>query len=125
MHSLEGERYINLATFRRSGTAVETPVWFAEHGGKLYVFTAGNSGKVKRLRNSNRARVAACDLRGRVHGKWLDATTRIVTDPETVSGAYRELRAKYGIQMRLTDLLSRLSGRIHKRAILEVELACS
>jgi len=29
---------------------VETAVWFAEHSGKLYVFTEGGSFKVKRLR---------------------------------------------------------------------------
>ena len=40
---------------RRNGNAVETPVWFAEHAGKLYVFSAGDAGKVKRLRNSPRA----------------------------------------------------------------------
>jgi len=32
------------------------------------------------------------------------------------------LRAKYGWQIRLTDLLSRLTGRIRRRAWIEVEL---
>lgn len=117
---MEG-RYLSLATFRRSGKAVETPVWFAESGGRLYVFTAGDSGKVKRLRNSPRARIAPCDARGRLRGGWVEARARIVDDPDVVDRAYCALREKYGWQMRLTDLASRLTGRIQRRAIVEIE----
>jgi PPOX class probable F420-dependent enzyme len=120
--ALQDERYVSLATFRRTGEAVETPVWCAALGGKLYVFSAGDAGKVKRLRNSARARVAACDVRGRVHGDWLEATARILEDPEAIARARAAFRSKYGVQMCLTDLVSRLSGRIRRRAWLEIEL---
>ena len=33
---LENENYLSLATFRRDGRAVETPIWFAPEGVKLY-----------------------------------------------------------------------------------------
>jgi PPOX class probable F420-dependent enzyme len=122
---LLAERYLSLATFRRSGAAVETPVWFAESDGRLYVFTAGEAGKVKRLRNSPRARVAACDARGRVHSEWLYASARVVQDPDTVAAAYAALRAKYGWQMWITDLASILSGRYRRRAILEIEIGAA
>ncbi len=36
VQKLTSESYINLATFRRNGKAVETPVWFAILDGKLY-----------------------------------------------------------------------------------------
>lgn len=121
--ALTDERYLNLATFRRTGAAVETPVWFAALDGKLYVFSAADAGKVKRLRNSPRARVAACDLRGRLRGDWLDASARIVTDSATIERALAALHAKYGLQMRLADFFSRLTGRIDRRAWLEIELA--
>jgi uncharacterized protein len=52
------QRYLSLSTLRRSGAEVKTPVWFAALDGKLCVFTAGASGKVKRLRHSRRARIA-------------------------------------------------------------------
>jgi PPOX class probable F420-dependent enzyme len=120
--SLTSERYVNLATFRKNGVAVETPVWFAEHDGSLYVFTAGDSGKVKRLRRSSRARLAPCDIRGRVRGDWRDAKARVVDDPAVLAAAYRALHRKYGFQMWLADFLSRLSGRIHRRAMIEIEL---
>jgi PPOX class probable F420-dependent enzyme len=122
MSELSTARYLSLATFRRSGDAVATPVWFAEDGDKLYVFTAGESGKVKRLRNGSRARVAACTVRGKLVGEWREARGRIVSDAATVTRAYGALRRKYGIQMWLTDLLSRLSGRYAERAVIEVEL---
>jgi PPOX class probable F420-dependent enzyme len=116
MRGLDRERYISLATYRR-----RTPVWFAETSDGLYVFTAGSSGKVKRLRNSSRARVAACDGRGRLRGEWIDARARVVADPGKVEQAYAALRSKYGLQMRVVDFFSRLSGRIDGRAIVEVE----
>ncbi|HUF93417.1 MAG TPA: PPOX class F420-dependent oxidoreductase [Candidatus Limnocylindria bacterium] len=116
------ERYVSLATFRRDGTQVKTPVWFAVLDGKLYVVTAGEAGKVKRLRRSPRALVAASDARGGVRGGWQDATARIVTDRATTERAHTALVAKYGWQARLLDLLSRLAGRIRRRAWIEIEL---
>lgn len=121
MRELHGERYINLATFRRSGVAVETPIWFVEADEKLWAFSAHSAGKVKRLRSSPRVRIAACDVRGRVHGDWIEARARIVDDPEVEARAYAALRAKYGWQMWLTDFFSRLAGRIEGRAVLEIE----
>ena len=120
MRDLGRERYVSLATFRRSGTPVPTPVWFAELDDRLYAFTAGDSGKVKRLRASSRAQVAPCDRRGRVHGPWRNATARIVDDPQLIERATAALRQKYGWQLRLLDLASRLTGRIRRRAWIEI-----
>ena len=119
---LERQRYISLATFRRSGLAVKTPVWFARRGGKFYVFTAAGSGKVKRLRNDPRIRVAACGARGRVRGEWIDGEARRINDPAIERAAYAALLTKYGWQMRVLNFFSKLSGRIEERAILELDL---
>lgn len=115
-------RYLSLATYRATGAEVATPVWFAAVDGVLYVFTAGDSGKVKRLRRSPRARVAPCDARGNVQGPWRDASARIATDAASIARATRALRAKYGWQKWLLDLGSRLTGRIHRRAWIAIEL---
>lgn len=120
--TLDRHRYLSLATFRRSGAEVRTPVWFAAAGGKIYVFTAGESGKVKRLRHSSRARVAPSDMRGNVRGEWYDAAARIVTEPRVIERAHAALRAKYGWQMWVGDLFSRLTGRIQRRAWIEIEV---
>jgi uncharacterized protein len=120
--TLDRDRYLSLATFRRSGAEVRTPVWFAAAGGKIYVFTAGESGKVKRLRHSSRARVAPSDMRGNVRGEWYDAAARIVTEPRVIERAHAALRAKYGWQMWVGDLFSRLTGRIQRRAWIEIDV---
>ena len=119
---LARQRYVSLATFRRDGSQVKTPVWFAVLDGRLYVVTAGDAGKVKRLRNSSRALVAPSDARGGVQGGWQDATARLVTDAALIQRAHSALLAKYGWQARLLDLFSRVAGRIRHRAWLEVEL---
>ncbi len=120
--AFDRESYLSLATFRRNGRAVETPVWFAAHAGRLYLFTEGTSGKVKRLRANPRVRIAACNVRGKLQGEWLEGTGRRVDDPGTVQAAYEALLRKYPVQMRITNFLSRLSGRIGRRAILELEV---
>ena len=120
--ALDRKPYLSLETFRRNGTGVKTPVWFAARNGRLYIFTEASSWKVKRLRNDSRIRVAPCSVRGRVQGDWIDGTGRRIDEPALVETAYEALLQKYGWQMRLTNLLSRLTGRSDKRAILELEL---
>ena len=119
---LDRHRYMSLATFRRSGAEVATPVWFAAVDGKLYVVSAGGAGKVKRVRNAGRARVAPCDVRGGLRGAWQDAGARVITDAGLIGRARAALRAKYGWQVRIFDLVSRLTGRAKRRAWLEVSV---
>ena len=116
------EAYISLATFKRNGDAVKTPVWFALLDGKFYVFTEAKSWKVKRLGRDDRIRAAACNVRGKVQGDWVDGRGRVIDDAQTVDSAYRALQKKYGWQMTLVNLSSRIFGRIDGRAILELEL---
>src|SRR5258705_713571 len=92
-------RYMSFATFRKSGAEVKTPVWFAVLDGKVYCYTTGKAGKVKRLRNSSRARFAPSDIRGNPLGDWRDTNARIVTDPSLVQRAYEALKNKYGWQV--------------------------
>jgi PPOX class probable F420-dependent enzyme len=103
------EPYVSLATFRRNGTEVRTPVWIAGHQGCYYAFSAGDTGKVKRIRATGRVRLAACNFRGDIQSGWIEGEGRILDDGAT---ALRALRAKYGFQMRLTDCLAKLSGHL-------------
>ena len=124
--SLDDARYFNLATFRKNGSAVETPVWFApskdDAPGVYYVFSAGDAGKVKRLRRDQTARVAACDVRGKLQGDWLQARAELI-DGADADAALAALRRKYGWQMALADVLARLTGRFHRRAYIRVIVA--
>jgi len=117
--------YVNLATFRKSGIEVRTPVWIASvtpasGGPRHYVFSERTAGKVKRIRNNGRARIARCDFFGKVSSDWIDVNARIVEDTETIARAYRALHAKYGLRMAVADFFSKLNGRYDRRAMLEL-----
>jgi PPOX class probable F420-dependent enzyme len=119
---LQHAQYVNLATFRRSGVAVATPVWAAPTNGSFYVFTTQEAGKIKRLRNGDRARIAKCDSRGRLQGDWHDARAVIIDDVNETRTALAALREKYGWQMWLAEFFSRLTGKFEKRAYIRVTL---
>ena len=63
---IERAQYISLSTFRRSGAAVATAVWFATDGGKIYLYSALDAGKMKRVRATSRVTVVPCDVKGKV-----------------------------------------------------------
>ncbi|MGA9527964.1 MAG: PPOX class F420-dependent oxidoreductase [Terriglobales bacterium] len=91
---IHGKRYISVATFRKSGVPVYTPVWFAEENDKLCFMTNGKLGKVKRLRNNPQVKIAPCTIRGRITGPKFSGTARIVAAEE--SGRIRRaIKAKY------------------------------
>lgn len=123
IETLASEPYISLATFRKNGTEVAVPVWFAILDGKLYVVTDGTSAKVKRIRATRRIRVAPCNVRGTVRGTWRDGKARIVSERALIERAHAALRQKYGWQMWLLDAGSRLFGRYGRRAYLELTLS--
>jgi PPOX class probable F420-dependent enzyme len=120
--AIDRERYVSLATYRRDGREVATPVWIAGVDGLLYVVSFGEAGKVKRVRSTPRVRVAPCDARGAVTGAWQEAVARIVTDERTIERARAALREKYGWQFALLSFGSWLTGRNKRRAWIEVAL---
>ena len=122
MKGFDGEWYISLVTFKRDGSEVPTPVWFAQLDGLLYAFSEAKAGKIKRLRNSSRARVAVCSVRGTVRGDWVEAVASVVDDKALTDRVYAALRSKYGWQMAVANFFSTLSGRINQRAVIQIEI---
>jgi len=88
------QKYLNLETFKKSGQGVRTPVWFAADPAtdiagseaRLFIYTIGVSGKVKRIRNSGSVNIAPCTIGGDVTGDWLAARVQIVTGEEAARG---------------------------------------
>ncbi|MFI9009762.1 PPOX class F420-dependent oxidoreductase [Actinosynnema sp. NPDC053489] len=104
---LAAGKYLLLTTFRKDGTAVPTPVWVAGDGGALYVWSAADAGKVKRIRRSGDVRIGPCDVRGRPTGEQVPGTARLLD--RAGSERVRSLIArKYGVLGRLTLFGSRL-----------------
>ncbi len=91
---IRNQRYISLATFRKTGVPVRTPVWFAEENDKLYFMTSSKLGKYKRIRNNPNVTVAPCTMRGRITGPEFAATVRILL-PHEHQRARRLINAKY------------------------------
>jgi PPOX class probable F420-dependent enzyme len=89
-----------LVTFKRSGKAVPTPVWFGLHGGRLFVESLADAGKVKRLRHDPRVRVAPCTVRGKPKGSFADRVGRILEAAEETN-AELALDRHYGLRRRL------------------------
>ena len=117
----ERSRYLALTTYRRDGRGVTTPVWAAPLNGRLYVVTAENAGKTRRVRATGRVRFAPCNANGRrILGQWQEGTGRIVQDDVHRREALAALQRKYGWQFSLATLLSRLRGRERQRVVLEV-----
>jgi len=105
-----GQRYLNLESFKRDRTPVQTPVWFAEDQGVLYVYTLANAGKVQRIRRNLRIRIAPCTMRGTVAGPWVEAEATIV-DATTAAHGHVLLQQKYGWLKGIGDVFSRLLHR--------------
>ena len=104
------QNYLNLESFKRDGTPVRTPLWFAEDDGVLYIYTLAKAWKVKRIRRNPRVRLAPCTIRGQVIGPWIEAEARIADAAATAHGHALLLR-KYGWKKRLGNIFSGLLKR--------------
>ena len=113
---------MSFATLKKSGDFVATPVWFAPMDGDYYVFSAGNAGKVKRLRNFTDASVASCTATGRVTGEKFEADAYLLETEEEEAIALDALHRKYGFKMKFTDFLSGLTGKKKNRTYIRVSL---
>jgi len=95
-HALDSVRYVRLTTFRQTGAAVHTPVWFAPIAGGWGVITETSAGKVKRIRAGSRVLISPCDARGRVADgapEWA-VSARLVTGNDAVA-VRRAVRRRY------------------------------
>lgn len=120
--SLADAQYVNLETFRKNGTGVQTPVWAAPNGEELVIFTNGNSYKVKRLRRNTSVRIAKCGVRGALKGPWHDGTARLVEDPAEQKAIIGALKKKYGWQMMLAVWGGAIRGSKKNWAYIAVRL---
>jgi PPOX class probable F420-dependent enzyme len=121
-----GAKYLNLETLRKTGVGVRTPVWFAQdilHSAStitvFYIYSEADAGKVKRIRNNPKVRVAPCTMRGDVRGAWIDGHARICKDDAAAHGQ-QLLTQKYGLLKIVGDFFSRLMH--HKQVVIAVEV---
>jgi len=113
--------HILLVTYKRDGTPVPSPVWFARDGEQLYVWTEINAFKAKRLRNDERALIAPCSPRGVPRGEPVAAVGRVLTDDAERRRAATMIRSSWGPGRRLFELFSRPMTDVHYLAFLPAE----
>lgn len=125
---LDDAEYLLVTTYRRDGTAVPTPVWFAGTNGRYLVVTGADSGKVKRIRANSRVEVAVCTSRGRVvpGAAVLAATARVLDGASAEAGASL-VRKKYRLKWKAFEAGSGLWRRVRgtetpDEAVLEITL---
>jgi len=117
------EKQISIETYRKTGEAVRTPVWFAEEDGLLFVRSDSRTGKVKRIRNNPKVRVVPCTFRGTLRGDWVDGEARLL-GPEQSEHVFSLLKKKYGLSYRSTRLMQGVLGLFsrHKPKPLGLEI---
>jgi len=120
---LAGSVCMNLRSFRRDGTPVDTPLWVVAIDGRLGSYTDDRSFKWKRVRRNPHVEVAACDVWGRRSTPWYSAVCRAVEQPDQRERIFALIRGKYGIHWYLSLWGSLLTGRVKHRVVLEVEPA--
>jgi PPOX class probable F420-dependent enzyme len=110
LNQFKDQLYLNLETYRKNGEAMRTPVWFAEGKNTLYVRTIEKSGKVKRIKNNPKVRVALCEADGQITGQWVEGHARLVFDPIEVAQIERLFDVKYGEAKKGIDAQRKAQG---------------
>jgi PPOX class probable F420-dependent enzyme len=117
LDALKHHQYCLVVSYRRSGEAVPTPVWFAIEDGRLLFLSDAEAAKLKRIRANSRVRVAPCTARGKPLGPPIEATARLLESAEDQQRAKRAIEAKYQpgdgriYQRLLAPLLGSIGGR--------------
>jgi uncharacterized protein len=114
--------YILLTTFTKDGRPKPTPIWAAPDGDRLVVITQEKSWKVRRIRNTPRVTVAACDMRGNPNGDAVDAVAAIL-DKSANGATYDAIGKRYGLIGKTFNVFSKLRGGMKNNVTIELKAA--
>ncbi len=106
--TISQEKYVSVATFRKTGVAVETATWIvALDGGRVGLLTSSASGKAKRLRNNPTLTLQPSDVRGRVKAATtpVTGTVDLVTSGPDFEEITSRVKAKYGLMVPIIRLV--------------------
>jgi PPOX class probable F420-dependent enzyme len=112
--------YILLTTFTKDGRPKPTAIWAAPDGDRLVVITQEKSWKVKRIRNTPRVTVGACDVRGNPKGEAVEATATVL-DKSHNGAVYDAIGKRYGLLGRTFNLFSKLRGGMKNNIGIELK----
>jgi uncharacterized protein len=98
-------RYAMLRTYRRDGSAIDTPIWFDAQTSSV-VFRTKIGPKTKRLAARPEVELTPCDYKGQVRGdaKTFAGQATILSGTEAEE-ANRALHRRYGWQSNVVPLI--------------------
>ncbi len=108
LEQFNDQEFLSMETFRKSGIGVKTPLWFAQEGNFLYVWTGADTGKIKRIRNNSRVNIAPCKRFGEVNGEWIAADATIDSSPAALKHVETLLRQKVGFSFLIFMLIDKI-----------------
>lgn len=106
LKQFEKQQFLNIETFRKNGQGVKTPVWFAQDGDRLHIWTETSSGKAKRIRMNGNVRITPSTASGDVLGEWVNARATVHDSEVKLTETETLFKKKYGI---IFTILSRLN----------------
>lgn len=106
LEKLRDTRYSQLRSFRRDGTPVDTPIWFAIDDDTV-LFRTKIGPKTRRLALRPDVELTACDYRGQLHlgAATMVGRATILSDSEA-EAANRILHERYGWQWNIVPLIN-------------------
>ena len=116
--SLATEKTISVATFRRSGEKVATPVWVVPvDGDRVGFWTSSTSGKAKRLKNNPAVEITPCNQRGAVSAGAVTTagTAELVTSGPEFDAVQAAVKAKYGFQVPMSKFFNTIGAKFKGR----------
>ena len=105
------QKYLSLETYKRDSTPIQTPVWFVTENDQLYITTKETTGKVKRLRNNQNARIAVCSMKGDIKSDWVDVGLEKIPEESDVEKIVKLRKKKYGFSARLISMFTSQKGK--------------
>tara|TARA_B100000959_G_scaffold90804_1_gene96560 strand:+ start:818 stop:1198 length:381 start_codon:yes stop_codon:yes gene_type:complete len=105
------QKYLSLETYKRDNTPIQTPVWFVIDNDQLYITTKETTGKVKRLRNNQNARIAVCSMKGDIKSNWVNVGLEKIPEESNVEKIVKLRKKKYGFSARLISMFTSQKGK--------------
>ena len=105
------QKYLSLETYKRDSTPIQTPVWFVTENDQLYITTKETTGKVKRLRNNQNARIAVCSMKGDIKSNWVDVGLEKIPEESNIEKIVKLRKKKYGFSARLISMFTSQKGK--------------
>ena len=102
------QKYLNLETYKKDKTPVQTPVWFVIENGQMYITTKETTGKVKRLRNNQNGRIAICSIKGGIKGDWVNVGLQRIYEDSDIARIVKLRKKKYGFSARLISVFHQM-----------------